>query len=177
MAAENVGRSKMSDANDNGAIQDIISSRLISLADAIRNARQQLLDNMHIAPGHDTFLLNMLRSDGQIMGVVAEDLGISASSATKVAIKLEEKGLIRRENSRLDSRQTHAWLTDSGRESALSVAAVYAAVEERAATKLKPKDPEKLAKLFTKIETGLLGKKTAATKTPKKPKKLGKKKK
>ena len=70
-----------------------------------------------------TFLFALLGSDGITMGTLAETLGISASSATKAAIKLEAASLIHREASRVDSRQNYAHLTPLGREIAREILA------------------------------------------------------
>ncbi len=119
--------------------------------------------------GQDDFLLALLASDGITMGVLADTLGISASSATKAAIKLEASDLVRREASRIDSRQNYAFLTPKGREIALEIIARYDKLDETLFSRLKGKGTERLLKLLDRLDNlGGAGKQ---------PKKAGSKKK
>ena len=146
--------------------------RLIEVGARIRRKQTDYLAGKAVTPGHDAFLLFLLREDGSTMGMIADQLGIGAPSATKFATKLEAEGHIRRETSRIDSRQNHAFLTEAGRQLAETIAAEYAAIDAAILEKLRAKDGERLAKLVVKLEAAVDGKVT--DKKAPKPKKAGK---
>ncbi|MCB1439204.1 MAG: winged helix-turn-helix transcriptional regulator [Nitratireductor sp.] len=146
--------------------------RLIEVGARIRRKQTDYLAGKAVTPGHDAFLLFLLREDGSTMGMIADQLGIGAPSATKFATKLEADGHIRRETSRIDSRQNHAFLTEAGRQLAETIAAEYAAIDAAILEKLRAKDGERLAKLVVKLEAAVDGKVT--DKKAPKPKKAGK---
>lgn len=132
---------------------------------------------MGLISGQDDFLLALLSTDGITMGALAETLGISASSATKAAIKLEAAGLIRREASRVDSRQNYAYLTPAGREKAREIISLYETIDADTFAKLKEKGVERFVKLLDRLEKTDkgAGKKPRKAGTPKVKKGKGKK--
>jgi len=152
------------------AINPSVSSRISALADAIGEQRSNLLAQKALSSGQDDFLMALLSSDGVTMGTLAETLSISASSVTKAAIKLEAAELIRREASRVDSRQNYAYLTPGGREAARQIVSDYEQLDMALLSKLKGKDGERLLKILDRLEND--GKSAG-----KKPKKAGAKKK
>ena len=82
---------------------------------------------------------------------------------------METAKLLRREASRLDSRQNHAFLTDTGAELATEIIAAYAALDEMLTKAVKTKETERAFKLFDRLEGN-------PDSVGKKPKKAGKKK-
>lgn len=132
--------------------------------------RGEILTQRKLAPGQDDFLFALLTSDGITMGSLAETLAISASSATKAAIKLEAAGLVHREASRVDSRQNYAHLTALGRETAREILTLYEKLDETFFSVLKNKDRDRLLKILDNLEN-------PSKATGKKPKKAGSKKK
>lgn len=115
-------------------------------------------------PGHDAFLLALKMNPGITMGALAEQLEITASSATKIAIKMETAGLIRREASRIDNRQNHAFLTENGTAVVEEIITAYENLDNKLINNAKPKDIERGLKLFDRLETDP----SSAAKTPKK---------
>ena len=103
------------------------------------------------------------------MGDLAALLDISPSSTTKIAIRLEELGLIRREASRIDNRQNHAFLTDEGTALANEIALSHAEYDAELASQLKGKDMERLVRILDRLEG-------RDEPVGKKPRKAGKKK-
>lgn len=134
------------------SINPSISSRINDLAAQIGNRRAALLREKNLSPGQDDFLLALLATDGVTMGTLAETLAISASSATKAAIKLEAADLVRREASRIDNRQNYAHLTPLGRETAREIIDAYDQLDKAFFVKLKGKDGERLLKILDRLE-------------------------
>ena len=159
------------------------SARVIKLAKQILSERNEFLSSKNLLPGHDDFLLAIHSNDGITMGALAELLEITPSSTTKIAVKMEAAKLLRREASRLDSRQNHAFLTDPGSELAMEIMAAYAALDYLLTKSVKTRETERAFKLFDRLEgnpnsAGKIPKKAGKKKTGGKPeKKSGKKKK
>lgn len=150
----------------------------MTLSAEIQKRHTDQLNELGLLPGQDAFLQYLSENDGEIMGNVATALQISASSATKIAIKLEEAGLIRRESSRIDSRQIQAYLTEAGKKRLPDIAAIDEAIETQLIANFKTKDAERLQKLLLKMEAAIDGRSHKKLKRPAKPgKNSGKKKK
>jgi DNA-binding MarR family transcriptional regulator len=150
-----------------------ISSRIIALAGILSGKRSEVLNRLDIQPGCDEMLLVLLANDGVTMGTLSELTNTSASSTAKTAAKLEVKGLIRREASRIDSRQNHAYLTESGSERAGAILKNYAELDAGLGKALKNKQTEKILVSLETIARYLEGDEKPKLK---KPKKAGKKK-
>ena len=146
-----------------------ITSRILASAREIARQRSAFLSEKGLSAGHDDYLLAILRNDGITMGDLSAELDISPSSATKVATRLEAMGLIVRENSRLDSRQYHAHLTEAGTLLAGEITAARLIADEALARRLKGKDAARLLKILDRLEG-------QGETVGKKPRKAGKKK-
>ena len=131
-----------------------LSTRITQIADLIKQRRSEFLSTKELVAGHDDYLLALKNANGITMGNLAETIAISPSSATKIAIKLEESGFLRREASRIDSRQNHAFLTDQGEALVAEIIAAYEALDQELTSKIKTKDVEKAFKIFDKIDKG-----------------------
>ncbi len=141
-----------------------LSTRILNAAKSIEQQRNDYLNSKNLLPGHDTFILVLKMNDGITMGNLAESISMSASATTKIAMKLETAGFIRREPSRVDSRQNHAFLTESGKALASEIAETYDALDAQLTSKAKAKDIERGFKLFDRLESDA----SSAAKTPKK---------
>ena len=146
-----------------------LSSRVLAVAGKIRQKRIAELAEKGLSEGHDDYLLGIHRNPGITMGDLAALLDISPSSTTKIAIRLEELGLIRREASRIDNRQNHAFLTDEGTALANEIALSHAEHDAELASQLKGKDMERLVRILDRLEG-------RDEPVGKKPRKAGKKK-
>ena len=155
--------------NSNLLLTPALSSRIVGFADTIRASRLSFLQTKDLVAGHDDFLLALGQIDGVTMGTLAESIGISASSATKFATRLEAQNLIRREPSRIDSRQNHAFLTEEGRALVGEIQLAYGQIDQSLVAKMKPKDLERCFRIFDKLESD-------SKSVGKKPKKAGLKK-
>lgn len=153
------------------ALDAMLTSRMMALSEALRQRRLAIMAEEGLGEGHDRFLLMLHANDGIPMGGLAQASGISASSATKLAIKLEEKGLLRRESSRLDSRQNHAFLTDAGRLLAERLMTSFSQMDAGIVGIMKDKDADRLVKLLDRLEVAMEGRDPA---TALKPRKAGK---
>ena len=146
-----------------------LSSRVLAVAGKIRQKRIAELAEKGLSEGHDDYLLGIHRNPGITMGDLAALLDISPSSTTKIAIRLEELGLIRREASRIDNRQNHAFLTDEGTALANEIALSHAEHDAELASQLKGKNMERLVRILDRLEG-------RDEPVGKKPRKAGKKK-
>jgi len=146
-----------------------LSSRVLAVAGRIRQKRIAELAEKGLSEGHDDYLLGIHRNPGITMGDLAALLDISPSSTTKIAIRLEELGLIRREASRIDNRQNHAFLTDEGTALANEIALSHAEHDAELASQLKGKNMERLVRILDRLEG-------RDEPVGKKPRKAGKKK-
>nr|WP_042180310.1 MarR family transcriptional regulator [Kibdelosporangium sp. MJ126-NF4]CEL14323.1 regulatory protein, MarR [Kibdelosporangium sp. MJ126-NF4]CTQ88690.1 regulatory protein, MarR [Kibdelosporangium sp. MJ126-NF4] len=79
-----------------------------------------IADDPGLTPGPFDILLRLLRSPGHRLPMtrLAKEAALSSGGFTKVADRMTEAGLIRREPSETDRRVTHVVLTDHGREMA-----------------------------------------------------------
>lgn len=141
-----------------------LSARVLHLAGSIAEKRNAFLAAKNLQPGQDHFLLALNEANGITMGALAEKTGNSASSTTKIATRLEAEGLVRRETSRVDSRQNHAFLTDKGKALAEEIVGAFQALDAELVSRARPKDVDRGFKLFDRLETDP----SSAAKTPKK---------
>ena len=146
-----------------------LSSRILAIAGKIRDKRIADISARGLSEGHDGYLLAIHRNPGITMGDLASLLEISPSSTTKIAIRLEELGHVRREASRIDSRQNHAFLTDSGAALADEITLSHGNCDAELAGRLKGKDMERLMRILDRLED-------RGEPVGKKPRKAGKKK-
>ena len=141
------------------------------LSDKLLEQRQALLAVKNMDSGQELFLIELLKNDGVTMGILAEKLSMTASSATKMATKLEANGLIQRKPSRIDSRQNHAFLTDDGKAKAKEIISLVTDLDQSITKKLKKKDNERLYRILEMLEAITKGKKLPSSKKAKKAKK------
>jgi len=168
-----MSKTRSSQLSNTSAHTLFVSSKLVRLAAAVSGKRSELISDTGLLPGCDEMLLALLSNDGVTMGVLAELTETSASSTAKTAAKLETRGLIRRESSRIDSRQNHAFLTESGSALAQTILERYTGLETGLGNSLKGKELERLFTTLEKIDGFISGKKQQKLK---KPKKAGRKK-
>jgi DNA-binding MarR family transcriptional regulator len=76
----------------------------------------EIADRLDLAPGPFDILLRLLRSPGHRLPMtrLATEAALSSGGFTKVADRMTQAGLIRREPSATDRRVTHAVLTEHG---------------------------------------------------------------
>lgn len=157
-----------------------LSARLLAVAGKIRSRRAAGLSEKSLSEGHDDYLMAIHRNPGITMGDLASLLEISPSSTTKIAIRLETLGLVRREASRIDSRQNHAFLTEDGTQMVNEIAIGHGDDDAELFARLKGKDADRLMTILDRLEgrNEPVGKKPrkAGKKKPAGSKKDGKKK-
>lgn len=75
-----------------------------------------IAERLGLAPGPFDILIRLLRSPGHRLPMtrLAKEAALSSGGFTKVADRMTEAGLIRREPSETDRRVTHVVLTDHG---------------------------------------------------------------
>ncbi|CAM3417241.1 MarR family winged helix-turn-helix transcriptional regulator [Kibdelosporangium persicum] len=76
----------------------------------------EVMSRLGLAPGPFDILLRLLRSPGHRLPMtrLAREAALSSGGFTKIADRMTEAGLIRREPSETDRRVTHAVLTPHG---------------------------------------------------------------
>ncbi|MFC0104892.1 MarR family winged helix-turn-helix transcriptional regulator [Kibdelosporangium aridum] len=90
----------------------------------------EIAGRLGLAAGPFDILLRLLRSPGHRLPMtrLAKEAALSSGGFTKVADRMTDAGLIRREPSETDRRVTHAVLTDHGRDMAQRARKVTAEV-------------------------------------------------
>lgn len=151
-------------------MKTLLTDRIIFLADEIKDKRNATLKQFGLSPGQDDFLFALLKENGMTMGMLAKTLSLRAPLTAKTAAKLEQKDLIKRTSSKLDSRRQHANLTEKGNKVALGLVEQFEIIDQSYSKLLKPKSIERLEKIIEKLNFSTGKKKPAA----KKPKKAGK---
>ncbi|ONI90389.1 MarR family transcriptional regulator [Actinosynnema sp. ALI-1.44] len=107
-----------------------------------------IAEHLGLAPGPFDILLRLLRSPGYRLPMtrLAKEAALSSGGFTKVADRMTEAGLIRREPSETDRRVTHVVLTDHGTDMARRARKITAEVlRERVLEPLGEKRSTELA--------------------------------
>ncbi len=136
-----------------------LTGRLIHVARLCRTARARTLLRHGIFAGQDNLLKCLAQGDGQTMGALAHSLGVSPPTITKMVTRLAAQGMVRREDSKLDSRLCHVFITEAGKLLIEKIDNARAKAEAKALDGLKDKDVKRLGKLVDRLLDNLERKK------------------
>lgn len=110
--------------------------------------------------GQHKLLATLLKQDGLSQRDLVQEMDIRPSSVTELVGKLEQAGLVRKEEDANDKRITNIFLTDTGRDQATKIVQTRNAVEEDFFDALNDEEKAQLSGLLEKI-TASLKEKTA----------------
>jgi DNA-binding MarR family transcriptional regulator len=139
-----------------------VTYRLVQAARVHRTRAAVHLGRIGLHPGQEAVLKALAERDGQSMSELAAELAVQPPTVTKMISRLGAQGLLTRQTSSADGRLARVYLTDTGRERADAVDAVWKRVEKEALAGLDEKDRKRLKKLLRQIEKNLLPSSAAA---------------
>ena len=128
---------------------------LVAVNQVARSSRTALSRNLldiGLYAGQDGLMLVLDREDGLTPGAIAAQLGVKAPTITRSISRLSAQGLVRRENSADDRRQSLVYLTDLGRERIKAISRAQKATEKQALAGFRKKDVKQLIALLEAIE-------------------------
>lgn len=128
------------------------------LGNAARSARTHLAERLlahGFYAGQDQIMLALGRDEGMTPGQLATRIGVRPPTVTKTINRLQEQGFVERKPSEVDARQSHIFLTDSGRAAIASIERAIRKTEKKALAGLKKKDRKRLSNILQRIETNL----------------------
>jgi len=137
--------------------KNVVMNRLQSAARLSRTVLASRLNGHGFYAGQDQIMLALNHQDGQSPSELAARLGVRPPTITKTINRLQAQGVLEKRASQEDARQTHIFLTESGRETIRAIEKSVKKTEKQALRGLDKKDQKALAKLLSKIEANLSG--------------------
>lgn len=139
------------------ARKNVVMNRLQSAARLSRTVLAARLNGHGFYAGQDQIMLALNHLDGQSPSELAARLGVRPPTITKTINRLQAQGVLEKRASQEDARQTHIFLTESGRETIKAIEKSVKKTEKQALRGLDKKDQKSLAKYLAKIEANLAG--------------------
>lgn len=132
-------------------------NRLQAAARLSRTALAARLNGHGFYAGQDQLMLALEQEDGQSPGGLAEKLGVRPPTITKTINRLTAQGVLEKRASTEDARQTHIFLTPTGRDAIKAIEKAVKKTEKQAFRGIDKKDQKALAKLLSRVEQNLAG--------------------
>ncbi|PZG16393.1 MarR family winged helix-turn-helix transcriptional regulator [Nonomuraea aridisoli] len=124
----------MTDASDqrlpSAAQAGPLSYAIFSLARAHRGYAAGLLRELGLHPGQELLLMQLMDRDGQTQSELLESVGLDHSTVSKSLRRMQEAGLVVREQAPHDRRATLVRLTEKGRAMREPIERMWAVLEE-----------------------------------------------
>lgn len=136
------------------SLEKSVGRALLVTARLHRARMGERLNALGLFPGQEQ-ALKALQAAPMTMGELATLLRVKPPTVSKTIGRLSLQGLVTREGGSRDGRLVQVALTDSGRETALSLDAVWTEVENDLLDKLDAKERKQLRKLLRKAAKGL----------------------
>lgn len=137
--------------------KNVVMNRLQSAARLSRTVLASRLNGHGFYAGQDQIMLALNHQDGQSPSELATRLGVRPPTITKTINRLQAQGVLEKRASQEDARQTHIFLTDSGRETIKAIEKSVKKTEKQALRGLDKKEQKSLAKLLSRVEANLAG--------------------
>ena len=96
-------------------LDDQLCFSLYAASIAVNRTYKPMLDSMGITYPQYLVLSALGEEEGLTIGAIAARLALDSSTITPPVKRLENAGLVERRRSKVDERQVHVWLTESGR--------------------------------------------------------------
>lgn len=113
------------------------------------------LSKYNLSVGQPKVLEYLLANDGCIQKQIAQNCQIESASATVLLSKMEKDGLIERKSLNNNRRCLHVYLTDMGREKALSTKEILSNLDQYALDGLTEDEIKTLLELLDKVNKNL----------------------
>lgn len=133
-----------------------VTFRLNQAARLYRSRSGAALNRINLHPGQDALLEALDENDGQLMGDLAEFLGVQPPTVTKMVTRLAAQGFVRRQASEQDRRSARVYITELGLEKLNAIHMTRKALEKKALKGLEDKDKRRLRKLLKAVELNLM---------------------
>lgn len=137
--------------------KNVVMNRLQSAARLSRTVLASRLNGHGFYAGQDQIMLALNHQDGQSPSELATRLGVRPPTITRTINRLQAQGVLEKRASQEDARQTHIFLTDSGRETIKAIEKSVKKTEKQALRGLDKKEQKSLAKLLSRVEANLAG--------------------
>ncbi|MFI7610448.1 MarR family winged helix-turn-helix transcriptional regulator [Nonomuraea terrae] len=107
-----------------------LSYAIFSLARAHRGYAAGLLRELGLHPGQELLLMQLMDRDGQTQSELLESVGLDHSTVSKSLRRMQEAGLVAREQAPHDRRATLVRLTEKGRAMREPIERMWATLED-----------------------------------------------
>jgi DNA-binding MarR family transcriptional regulator len=133
----------------------VILYRLQSAARLGRTSLATRLLEHGLYAGQDAIMLQLAAEDGLPPGVLAQRLGVRPPTVTKTIARLQSQGFVTKQASDKDQRQSHVFLTETGRDVIRTIEKSIRRTEKDALRGLDKKERKTLLKLLSRLEVNL----------------------
>jgi MarR family transcriptional regulator, organic hydroperoxide resistance regulator len=107
-----------------------LSYAIFTLARAHRTYAATMLRELGLHPGQELLLMQLMDRDGQTQSELLESVGLDHSTVSKSLRRMQEAGLVVREQAEHDRRATLVRLTDRGRAMREPIERMWSRLEE-----------------------------------------------
>jgi DNA-binding MarR family transcriptional regulator len=104
---------------------DELGGMIWELADALKLVEKKEVECCGVTPYQGFLLMKLLERRGMAMQELAREMGVAVSTMTRNVDKLEDKEMVRREQSDQDARSLKVTLTDAGEDTAARIASSW----------------------------------------------------
>lgn len=134
--------------------QQDLTGKLILAARLCRSLRARFLLAHGLYAGQDVLLKSLECKSGQSMGELAKNLGVRAPTITKMVLRMQAQGLLKRENSGFDNRLSLITMSAKGEALLEEIDTAWSRAENHALARLKARDSKRLGKILNRILAG-----------------------
>jgi MarR family transcriptional regulator, organic hydroperoxide resistance regulator len=107
-------------------------------------------------PGQPPFLHLLWEKDGRSQSELAECLRIKPATVTKMVMRLEKAGFIRRQTDANDQRVTLIFLTEAGKQVRAEVEGIFTQMNQELAAGFTPEEQTQVKDILTRLRNNLL---------------------
>jgi DNA-binding MarR family transcriptional regulator len=136
-------------------IQDYIGFQLLQIHKAHRARAEAAFNKLGIHTGQEMLLLQLWIEEGLTQSQLATCMNVEPPTATKMAQRMEQAGLIERRPDPEDARISRVYLTSRGRELEQPVLEVWKQLEMRTVAGLLPTEQVLLRRLLMQVDENL----------------------
>jgi DNA-binding MarR family transcriptional regulator len=133
------------------SMETMLDTPLLLAHQAIRRLTAKALSNLALSPDEARVLEVVGGAEHPTMGQVAGRAGLTLSALSKLADRLEARGLLRRTDDEVDTRCVHLSLTFQGDRLRTAAMAEMAKIDKQLAERIGSWEMDRLEKLLAKI--------------------------
>jgi len=137
------------------AADGALSYALLRAAKAHKAVAATLLREIGLYPGQELLLMHLWDEDDRTQAELVRALTLDASTVTRMVVRLEERGVVRRRASSVDARAVIVSLTAHGRKVCEQVREVWAQIEDVTIAALTERQRADMLQSLRKITAAL----------------------